>query len=346
MPEEISIYQPRRMLRALKQAAPATSFLLDTFFSNYSETFDTEAVDIDIVDKTGRKMAPFVSPRLEGKVMKDSGFKTRTYKPPYLKPKTITLAGDILTRSPGYSIYDSADTLQQRASKKLSNEMLDLRNSITRRMEWMAAQLMETGAMDIKGDGIDDVIDFGMKDTHKLTLSGTALWSSADSDPDMDLETWADLCGYDSGVFPTDVVLGKDAYAAYRKNPNVLANLDKLRLNLGQMAPEASKSGPRFIRRLDSAGVNIWTYAEGYYDEDSKTTKKFVPDNKIFMGSSNAYAGKVFGAIQDMKSLVPVEYFPKVWEVDDPSARFLMIQSAPLVVASQIDAFLCAQVVA
>jgi len=346
MANDISIYQPRRMLRALEQAAPATSFLLDTFFSRVVDVSDTEVIDIDIVDKTGRKMAPFVSPRLEGKVIKDRGFKTRSYKPPYLKPKTITHAGDLLTRSPGYSIYDPADSLEMRASRKLATEMLDLRDSITRRMEWMAAQLMETGAMDIKGDGIDDVIDFGMKDTHKLTLSGTALWSNDASDPDMDIENWATLCGDDSGVYPTDVVLGKDAYAAYRKNPQVLANLDKLRLNLGQMAPEAPSKAQRFIRRLDSAGVNIWTYAEGYYDDDSETTKKFVPDNKIFIGSSQAYAGQHFGAIQDFDSLVPVAYFPKTWEEKDPSARMLMIQSAPLVAAHQIDAFLCAQVTA
>lgn len=342
----ISIFETRTMLAALKQMKPATTFLLDTFFPSPPVTHLTENIDIDIVDKTGRKMAPFVSPRMEGKVIKKSGYKTRSYKAPYIKEKTITTASDLLTREAGSTIYTDDGSMMMRAARRLGEDLAELRELITRRMEWMAAQLLETGTVVIKGDGIDDEIDFQMKATHLPVLSGTALWTNAASDPIKDLEDWAEMVGQDSGVYPTDVVMGSDVYQAFRKHSLVLAYLDNRRIEIGQMAPRSVSPGVHFVFRLESAGVNIWTYSESYFDDETETLKKFVPANKLFMGSRDAYTRKHFGVIKDVEGLAAVPFFPKTWVEKDPSAQILLLQSAPLVALHQVDAFLCAQPVA
>jgi len=340
---DISIFETRTMLAALEQMKPATTFLLDTFFPSAPVTHTTENIDIDIVDKTGRKMAPFVSPRLEGKVIKKNGFKTRSYKAPYIKEKTITTAMDFMNREPGSTIYAPGETPSMRAARELGKDLAELRDLITRRMEWMASQLLETGSVVIKGDGIDDEIDFQMKSSHLPVLSGAALWTATTSDPIKNLEDWAELLGQDSGIYPSDVVMGRDVYQAFRKHALVLAYLDNRRIEIGMMAPRQVSPGVHFVFRLESAGINIWTYAESYWDDDTSALKKFVPDNKLFMGSGSAYTRKHFGVIKDLEASAAVPYFPKTWVEKDPSAQILLLQSAPLVALHQVDAFLCAQ---
>lgn len=41
---------------------------------------------------------------------------------------------------------------------------------------------------------------------------------------------------------------------------------------------------------------------------------------------------KAFGAILDTDSLEPADIYPKMWDNKDPSARFIMSQSAPLMI--------------
>lgn len=345
MSAEISMFETRTMLAALQQMKPATTFLLDTFFP-LEVVHTTENIDIDIVDKTGRKMAPFVSPRMEGKVIKKNGFKTRSYKAPYIKEKTITTASDFLLREAGTTIYAPGDSMANRAARELGKDLADLRDLIIRRMEWMAAQLLEDGSVTITGDGIDDEIDFQMKATHKVTLSGAALWTASTSDPFKDLEDASELVGQDSGLYPTDAVLGKDAAAAFRSNPKVLAYLDNLNITFGQLAPKQLGGGVQFLMHLNSCNMDLWTYAESYWDEDTAALKPFVPAKKIFIGSRVAYTRRHFGAIKDLKSTAAVPMFPKTWQEEDPSAQMLMLQSAPLVAMHQVDAFYCLQPVA
>ena len=55
--------------------------------------------------------------------------------------------------------------------------------------------------------------------------------------------------------------------------------------------------------------------------------------------------GEHHGAIKDEAAgLQPLEFFSKSWTVEDPSARILLMQSAPLVVPYRVDASFCATV--
>jgi hypothetical protein len=69
-----------------------------------------------------------------------------------------------------------------------------------------------------------------------------------------------------------------------------------------------------------------------------------VPSNKIWMGSSKARRDVVYGPIKDMGALQPFKRFPKSWLVDDPSVRWLMLQSSPLAIPVQVDAGMFAEV--
>lgn len=83
MANEVNIYTPRYLAEVVRQAPPVHTFFRDTFFTNV-KNYTTERVDIDLV-KGDRRMAAFVHPRIGGKVLKSSGYKTENYAPPLVK---------------------------------------------------------------------------------------------------------------------------------------------------------------------------------------------------------------------------------------------------------------------
>ena len=58
------------------------------------------------------------------------------------------------------------------------------------------------------------------------------------------------------------------------------------------------------------------------------------------MGISSAVEGvRCFGAVLDKSAgYQAVDYFPKMWEEEDPSVEYLMTQGAPLMVPSDPNA--------
>lgn len=341
----IDMFKTRLMLRAMEQMLPVRTFLLVTFFGR-TETSNSEYIDIDIV-KGKRKLAPFVSPLKEGKVVERLGFETASYKPPYIKPKKITTANDVLSRLPGEAIYGGTTTPADRAAQMLAKDLAELDEMITRREEWMAAQILDTGAVHCVGDGIDQNVDFLMDATHKVTLSGANLWSATTSKPLDNLKTWKRLAAKDSGLVPNIIVLGSDAADAFLAHASVSNKLDYRRVDMGQIDPTALPNGATYIGfiKLDGLNCDLYTYEE-YYTDENGVTQPMIPVNKVWMGNTNARLVKHYGAIQDLKSLVAVPRFPKSWEVEDPSARFVMVQSAPLPAMHQPDAFISAKVLA
>lgn len=167
MANEINIYEPRYLAEVVRTAPPTRTFLRDRFFTKLKTSSD-EHVDIDIV-KGNRKMAAFVHPMVGGEIVESEGYETKSYKPPLVNPATITTADMFMKRLPGEDIYSSR-TPADRAAEKLIEEYNKLNDMVDRREEWMAAQVLTTGRLRVKGKGVDEVIDFGF--TNKITLVG------------------------------------------------------------------------------------------------------------------------------------------------------------------------------
>lgn len=343
----INIFDTRTMLQAVLQFKRPKRFLLDTFFPG-TKQFDTKTVDIDTY-KGKRRMAPFVSPVVEGKIMARLGYTTNSYTPPYIKPKRPTIAGDLLVRRPGQTIYGNGMSMEQRASEILAADLMDLDDTITRREEWMASQAITLGTIAVVGDGVNDSIDFGLAAAHKAALTGQALWTdTTNSNPITSLSTFCRLISQDSGVVPNVAVLGSDVAAAFLDHPVIKANggvLSVVKLTLGQIQPQLLADGVTFLGTLTGPdfSLDLYTYSEWYVDDTDGTEKPMVPVDKIIIGSTRAQNYKLYGAIQDLQAAgnFAVSRFPKSWEEEDPSVRYLMLQSASLVALNQPDASGC-----
>lgn len=339
----IDMFETRFMLRMLEQRKPPRTFLLDLFF-NDTETSLSRHVDIDIIDGQ-RRLAPFVNPRNQGTLVERRGYTTRSFTPPYVKPKMVTEAEDFLNRQPGEHIYMGNVTSGQLAAQRLGRDQAELDDMITRREEWMAAQALDGGVINVVGEGVDAEIDFRMPANHIVNLSGADLWDDA-GDPTADLREWRRRTSQRSGLAANRAVIGADVEDALLNNEKFQSQLDVRRFNqVGEVRmQEMADMGARLVAVL-SGGFEIWAYDEWYVDPETGDEEPMVPRDKVFVGSTQARATRHYGAIRDVRAMASVPRFPKSWITEDPSERWLMLQSAPLVCMHQSGAFLTASVV-
>ncbi|MFA7347256.1 MAG: major capsid protein [Desulfurivibrionaceae bacterium] len=343
----VSIYDTRTMMAAVRQIPPANAWLLRTFFPGKTE-FTTKHVDVDII-KGKRKVGAYVSPIKEGRVRIKEGMTTKIFIPPYLKEKEPITPQEFFTREAGNVIYAPGDGPNERAQRELGRILGELDTSYTRAEEVQAASILNDGTVVCTGEGINVQVDFGMPSTHKITLTSTDLWTdTTNSDPLTDLVDWCNLVIKDSGIVPRKAVLGLDVAKAFVNHPKVKDVLNNRRITMGQLDPQAMPEGVTYLGNVSHAGVDLdlYTYQEWYLDAND-VEQPMVPADKIWLGSS-ATANKIlYGAIQDLKAggIAALARFPKSWEQDDPSVRWVMLQSAPLVAMLQPDAFLSAKAV-
>ncbi|GAV21603.1 major capsid protein [Carboxydothermus pertinax] len=335
----IDLFSTRTMLEAVQQMQPVRTFLKSTFFTN-EKTFDTEYVDVDII-KGKRRMAPFVSPKIGGKVVERQGYRTNTYKAPMLAPKLPTTAEQLLKRLPGEPLY-SGMSPEDRAAEQLGRDLAELDEIITRREEWMCAQALFTGQIHITGDGVDEVIDFGL--TNKEVLTGTAKWSDPNSDPLADLKRWRQAIIKASGFSPDIVIMASDVLDAFLGHSKIQQLLDLRLVDTGQINPQTLPNGTTYIGRIAELGVNIYTYDEWYLDDDGNE-KPMVPEKTVLMASTSARFDLLYGAYVDVEEGVfDLPRVPRSWVEKDPSVRWVQMISRPLPVPQHIDSLYVATV--
>lgn len=350
----IDIFNTRTMLEAVEQMHRPGRWLRDMFFRPDTPS-DTESLDIDIV-KGGRKMAPFVSPIAEGRIIPGTGFTTQTLKPGYIKPKKVTTAQDLLNRLPGQIVYSGNQTVEDRAQIKLGQDLAELMDTIDRREEWMAASALDLGTitMKIKSETADKtvIVDFQMSATHKVTLAGNDLWDNALSTPLAKLASLAQVARKDSGLSPDVLVLGTDAANAFIGNANVLKYLDLRAVDMGEIKPAELPAGVTYVGRLRYPGlfVDVYCYDEWFEHEDTAVLTPMVPVKKAWLCSTRSVNRTQYAVIQDIEAIeggqAAVARFPKSWITKDPAVRWLMVQAAPLPTLKQPDAFMSIQVLA
>lgn len=321
----------------------AQSFLLDRFFPNVI-TFDTEEVAVDI-DKGLRRIAPLVSPLVQGKIVESRTFSTKTFRPAYVKPKTPFRPNRALKRTMGETIGGNLSPAQ-RMQLLIMQELRDHVEQITRRLELMAAQGLITGKVVVKGEGYpEQLVDFQRDATLTVTLEGTHKWDQAGATPLDDLDAWALLILQKSGAQAIDVVMDITTWLAFSKTAQVQDELKRL-ATAGQIPLDLGiefKSGASF--RGTVRGFNIWVYVDWYIDPDTNTEVPMLPSGTVILGSAQIQGARLFGAIQDEAAgLMPLQYFSKSWLENDPAVRFVMTQSAPLPVPTRVDASLSAKV--
>ena len=348
MANEVSIYEPRTMGRVIQKLPPVRTFFRSTFF-NHEETFVTKSVDVDF-RKGSRKVAPFVSRVIGGKIVPNTGYETKTYTPPLVAPEKVTTIDDLLERRSGEQLY-SGKTPAQRAVEKMADDFIELREQITRREELMCAQTIFTGTIPVIGDGVNEVIDFSF--TNKEVISNAnKKWTNAASDPIADLKKWHKAVQKTGFVNCNICVMGSDVADAFVNHEKVKSLLDVKNYNLAVIQPRQLPNGVTYIGTIHELGMDIYTYNEWYLDdwtdEANPEEKPLVPDNQLALLSTGANYSMYYGAITLIDEpngnfrTVEGKLVPDTWTKRKPARRFLNISSAPLCVPHDVDSWFVA----
>ena len=309
------------------------SVLLNMFFP-LEQTFDTEEVYFDKVQRA-RRLAPLVVPTVAGKADRSRGYKTGSYKPPYLKPKHIIEPGKAFKRRAGERLLGEL-TPQERFDRALLDNLLIEDDEITRMEEYMAAQLLLTGSLTLSSaDHPAVIIDIDRPSSHTVTLTGSLRWGQTGVDPLQNLRSWAKITQADSGYHPSVVVLDPLAADAFLNSASVTKVMNTFRQTSGNVNLEGVSAFGGLGEEVKYIGsiaqFEVYQYQQLYADSTG-TVQKFMPDNSVIMGHPIGAQGvRTYGAIRDFDAnLQSLARFPKVWRENDPSAAFTMIQSAPL----------------
>ena len=339
----VDVFSTDVLTAVLQSLLGNPQFLLDRYFGT-TQAETSEQIHFDVLQGK-RRISPFVSPLVEGQVVASQGFITNTFTPAYIKDKRVFDMNRPLKRSAGEQIGGTmapADRLRA----LIAFDMQDQLNMLRRRLEVMCGEVLVTGRSTITGDKYPTVVvDFGRSGNH--TIVANPLWSAASPPILNNLQDWAQIALEDTGVFPNDVLMTVDVWKIFRSDPavqNVLNIFRRLGEAPGIMPMAQVTEGGVLMGNIE--GFNIYVYSGWYVDPADGVEKPILPPGTVVMTSPALEGVQAYGAIRDEEiGLQPVPYYVKSWIQYDPSVRYVMLQSAPIMVPFRPNASVAVKVI-
>lgn len=311
---------------------------LNKFFGTILE-FDTKKIFFEEIFK-GKKLAPFCSPFVNGRVHRAKGANMNSLEPPYVKSKHLVDPARLIERTAGEALFGSLTPAQRRTAAIAANQV-DEEEEIVRRLEWMCVQLVLTGTVDCEGVGSAPVqIDYGRDAANTIALAGVDKWDAVDAatyDPTDDIETWA----MNSSGITSEIWMDRKAWQKFISFTKVKEKLETRRGSKSTM-----ELGPQLANVMQYKGhfgeYEIYV-VDHRYESDAGVDTPFMPDNTLLF--CGAYEGKMaYGAIQDGKAVRDGMHkgsrFAKHWiETGDVELEYTKRESAPCPVTLDPDFF-------
>lgn len=307
-------------------------FFLDTFFTT-EIWHDTEQVHFDVVNGAPR-ISPFVHPRLPGKVVQERGYEQRSVRPAYIKDKRVFTPDAPLKRRPG-EILGGNLSADQRLDANIADALKDQLEMLQGRIETMAVEAIVEGRQTVIGEGFNDyVVDFKRPGSLALTLAGTDKWDDAgNNDRGSQLEDWSQLLQDEMSVSADLIIMDRKAYKLLCNDEKFLKLYTAPRqdnpVTLNPY-PSTATDEVRFMGTLNELPIYVYSYK--YEDPETGALTNAFPENTVVIASKNVAGHRHFGYIRDLKNVGKRDFFVKSYEEDDPSVRYMVLQSAPLMV--------------
>lgn len=355
----LDIYTPHDLYAVMydERMQVETSYFLDSYFpGSYMST--QEEILFDKISTT-RKIAPFMLPNEQGKpIYRREGERLQSFKPAYTKPKDAVRPSEMLQRQPGELVRMGLMSPQARYNAEVIRIAQYHRNAINRLWDWMAARAILDGSVKIDYVGANGsveksvTIDFGRAAGHTITLGSGSRWGDSGVSIMGLIQSWMDtMAQAEFGGAASRLLVGAQAYAPLIADPEIKALMDTtvrgspdVNLNRGLIRKDVMQPAT-YVGTL-GAGLEVWLYTGTFQAHDGSLVNIMDPRD-ILLTAPGVEGVKAFGAILDEDAgLNATDIFSKMWSQPDPSARFIMSQSAPLMIPVNPNRTLRARVVA
>lgn len=338
------IYDLITLLDVLKTFKKPVPFWLKFFPRQIN--FTTDKIAFDRVNEDYRRLAPFVAPNVQGKILATEGYDTLEFKPAYVKPKHIIDPDMVLDRQAGEALGAGSLTPQQRRDAVLAALLERHADMHLMTREWMAARAIIDGAVTISGENYPAVtVDFRRDASLTSVLTGGAKWDQLTADPLVDIRNMRNTSRNLCGAVIRDLIFGLDSWAAFSERDEVKALLSNQARGSDtnfSVVFDGFEDNVEFLGELKGSNGNgvirLWLYSGKY--RDAADVLQDILDPGAVVGVSPAVEGvRCYGAIKDKSAgFRALEMFPKMWEDEDPPVEYIMTQSAPLMVPKNPNA--------
>lgn len=318
-------------LQGVVRALPQPRLGFGAKYFNRVVESDTPEINFD-VEGTDLRMAPFVSPLVPGQILNDKGFSTKTFRPAYVKDKTVFTPQRAITRMLGEKIggeYSPAERLELAVATEMAKKL----DRLERRLEWMAVQALLNGKVTVVGDYYPArLVDFGRSPNNTVVKTTGNKWGDSGVSPLNDLRAWAMVA--EAPI--TDWYMTGDAYTPFLASQDVKDRMNMLRGSSTLQADAVLDRNLVLMGLID--GFRIWVIPKLSVEHSDGTIAPLVPSGTVIGVADGFFEGvRHFGAIQDVENFQPGAYYVKSWIEPDPSVRYMLLQSAPLMVPYRPD---------
>lgn len=358
--ETLDLKTPQTLITMVDRVRPAATFLFDRYFHTNATTdiYDTEDILVERKDKYGRIVAPLV--KKGWKTAARRTFNTTVLRAGRIAPRRTLRIADTIKRGYGESLINGGVSPSDRALSMTMQDMEDMVNSIKRRMEIMAADLLVNNMYTLTYEKSDEngsnediepqeVSFIDSTDGNPTAYTPETLWNKG-GDVYADLRAICEQLDENGGV-AVDLVLGSAAAAALLADEKIAKILDNRRMEYGVLAPQIYAQGAVLHGMLNVDGhmLNVIEYREKYHDTDGKL-KPYLPADRALLLEPGCCRA-LYAAVTQIEQADPSRYqtyykpiVPKYvgdWEKDELDVR---LTSQPLLVPELIGGWISAAV--
>ena len=328
-----NIFHTRSLTTAVNMITPVPTVILDQVFSKKMRQLSPHfAWD---VHSNSERVLKSISANEPAFVADAEGYKTITCDAPRFAEKRLISAADLASMR-AFGQQSMPEILMERVGR----EQAEMRRKIDLTREFMAAKALSGQVVDESGEVL---VDYNFSANQTPTLTGTDLWTDAASNPLQKIRSWKKQIAQGVGNVTKWVAFaGSDAMDA------ILENVQVMELIKYTQGGQVAEDG----RVANLAGVSIFEYYGSYIDSVGTRTDLIPADAFILVGVQDDSFAELYAPVVDFDSDFGVgtgkagEVFSaKSWATNDPSGRWLKLESRPLPVILRPDAVVSATVV-
>lgn len=320
----IDYFDPR-LLTGVINRRPLKSDIFTTFFTKQPpgrvELFELHIKSRNI------SMLPAITNHAAGTMRHGDTIAAGAVKAPRFRPKRAFMAADKFKIPAGSNPYNPQENALERAIAEdmdLHREEIDFALEIMCRQALVLGKITLYDVVESAGAQATFTVDFKRPASHNVVNTGSALWSDPNSDLLGQIEAWGLKIQEETGFGASDLLMGKNAWTAFRRHNDVETYLDNKGIDIGHLAP---KIGRKYKGTWN--GLDLWVIAGEYTDLDGTINHYLEPDFAILI-ARDATSVIEFGLPVDNDCAGPTEIFAKAFKQEDPSGTFTIAESRPL----------------
>lgn len=342
--------QTTDLLAAYETRKKPTTFLQSRYFPN-GVNFNTVSVLVEYKNGT-QTLAPFVSPEIGGKIVKRQGYRAVAYEPAFIAPKRAMTVDTLAKKGFGEALYNGLSPAD-RAMAITLDDLTDMDDMITRRLEQMSAEVLQTNALIMKHETengeIEETKEIAFYEgTNDATYEVAVSWANPAAKILADVAAMAQILTR-KGLPATDVILGANAAEAIYQNEEILKLLDNRNVNIGAINPTEGFPEAVFIGTLNCKGhnINFISYNATYEDATGKMVEYIDKDSAIVTAPGCGVTN--YGAVTQIEygstdfTTYVGNRIPLV-EIQG-QVKSVALRCAPLVQPKNLNPYVCAKVI-